>query len=102
MLLLEKNAKLILTHYSGLQKGALILHVPCITVREETGWVETVESWSSKLVGADREKIFSASHAFLQEEVTKVNDAPYSDAHAAERIVEVVMEANMIRGNGLL
>jgi len=64
MLSLETNAQLILTDSGGVQKEAYWARVPCITLRDETEWVETVTSGWNVLVGSDSHKILYAIKNF--------------------------------------
>ena len=64
MVALSKSARLILTDSGGLQKEAYWLGVPCVTLREETEWVETVQNGWNTLTGSDTEKIVKAVRSF--------------------------------------
>lgn len=81
---LQAGADIIVTDSGGIQKEAFFLDVPCVTLREETEWTETVESGSNVLVGADTRKLENA----LANPPTPNTDArPYGDGDAAEKIV---------------
>lgn len=60
VILLEKNARLIMTDSGGIQKEAHFFRKPCIIFRKETEWVELVKNKTSVLVDADNEKIIKA------------------------------------------
>lgn len=81
----------LLTDSGGMQKEAYFFGVPCVTLREETEWVETVELGWNTLSGADTERITAAVTG-----MTKPAERPdvYGDGHAAEAIVDA-LEAHM-------
>ncbi len=84
MLILEQNAKAILTDSGGMQKEAYFFSVPCVTLRTETEWVETVEAGWNAVVGADRKKIVEAVRSF---KIDKSRPELYGDGKAAKKIV---------------
>jgi UDP-N-acetylglucosamine 2-epimerase len=87
MLQLEANADCVLTDSGGMQKEAYWLGVRCITLREETEWVETVQAGWNRVVGTDRELILDAVlNWFPSGERPDI----YGDGHAAEKIVTVL------------
>lgn len=84
---LEKNAKKILTDSGGIQKEAYILKVPCITLRRNTEWIETVEDGWNVLVGANKEKIIENVNEFAPK--SKQRNI-FGDGKASKRIVDII------------
>ena len=58
---LARDAAVVLTDSGGLQKETYWLGTPCVTMRDETEWVETVEAGWNRLAGADRNAILQAT-----------------------------------------
>jgi UDP-GlcNAc3NAcA epimerase len=88
MVLLLKNAKKVLTDSGGLQKEAYFLKKPCVTLRDETEWIETLEGNWNFIVGADKEKILEK--VAVQNFAEQTN--AFGDGHAGERIVNDLIE----------
>ena len=91
MLLLEGRARLILTDSGGVQKEAYFMGVPCVTLRDETEWVETLENRCNQLAGTDLSKILQAARQIAS---SGPWTAPYGDGHAAEAIVRALVESS--------
>jgi len=86
---LQKNAKKIITDSGGIQKEAYIFEVPCITIRENTEWIETVDDKWNILVGANKEKIIDSIKNFKPfSQQRKL----FGNGSASKKIINIISE----------
>ncbi|MGA2163554.1 MAG: UDP-N-acetylglucosamine 2-epimerase (non-hydrolyzing) [Solirubrobacteraceae bacterium] len=80
------NARAVLTDSGGLQKEAYLAGVPCITLRDRTEWVETMQAGWNTLVDLDPAAVLAA----LERQPPEERPELYGDGHAAERCVRAI------------
>ena len=91
MLVLEKNSKKILTDSGGMQKEAYFFKVPCITIRDTTEWVETVEDGWNTLTGHNKKKMLDAIKNFESE---RNQNESYGNGEASKNIIKIIGNLN--------
>jgi UDP-GlcNAc3NAcA epimerase len=89
MIALEKNARKILTDSGGVQKEAFYLGVPCITLRDQTEWPETVACGANRVTGTDPDSIREAVRGESHSNWSKLS--VYGDGNTAVRIVDQLL-----------
>jgi UDP-GlcNAc3NAcA epimerase len=87
MVRLEKGARMILTDSGGIQKEAYWVGVPCVTLRKETEWIETVQNGWNVLTGADTQRVLEAVRSFGK---PPAHPELYGNGSAAHQIVEIL------------
>ncbi len=96
MLALVQAARCVLTDSGGLQKEAYFLGRPCITLRNETEWVETLQNGANQIAGSDGSRVLEALEhlpaAVPQLTPGSAVRGPFGDGHAATHIVAAVCE----------
>lgn len=87
MVTLEDRCKFIVTDSGGVQKEAWFFGKPCITLRDQTEWVETVEAGANVLVGADENKILTALKNLPS---VNRNDQLFGSGNAASSMIDIL------------
>jgi len=89
MIWLLQNCRLVMTDSGGVQKEAYFFQKPCVTLRDETEWVELVEAGVNALAGADRDTILNAFATMGSRSIPE--PTLYGDGHSADKIVECLV-----------
>lgn len=91
MIRLEQEAVLVVTDSGGVQKEAFFFRKPCVVLREETEWVELVQTGAARLAGADQQQLVTAVTDFLEHPPTSFPEI-FGDGKAAEFICRTIAE----------
>ncbi|MDW7644574.1 MAG: UDP-N-acetylglucosamine 2-epimerase (non-hydrolyzing) [Desulfuromonadales bacterium] len=97
MIELLKASQIVLTDSGGLQKEAFFFESPCVTLRDETEWVELIESGVNVLAGASKEKIVSCFNLMMHRAVDATLDL-YGGGQAAVNVVNEVLSLKSTPG----
>ncbi|OZA42166.1 MAG: UDP-N-acetylglucosamine 2-epimerase (non-hydrolyzing) [Polynucleobacter sp. 17-46-58] len=92
MIALEQAATMILTDSGGVQKEAFFYHTPCITLRDETEWVETVSLGWNQLAGANTEAIVAAAQRINMGANSIAKIHPYGNGNASSEICHYLLK----------
>jgi len=92
---LVNDAKLLITDSGGMQKEAFWLKTPCITLRDNTEWTETIQLGANHLTGARTQKIVETVREIIENKEQKIDRLkkltnPYGDGRASEKILEII------------
>ncbi|MHC4606624.1 MAG: non-hydrolyzing UDP-N-acetylglucosamine 2-epimerase [Planctomycetota bacterium] len=91
MVALERAARVLATDSGGMQKEAFFHRVPCVTLRDETEWVETVEAGANVLVGADADRLAGEVKRIIDGDVRVPDPGPlYGDGKSSAHIARVL------------
>lgn len=89
-LMLLSNAKLIITDSGGAVREAFFLRVPCVTIKETTEWVETINLGYNIIAGRNAKKLVTCVNKMINSKLDNVGN-PYGDGKASKRIVDILI-----------
>jgi len=97
---LIKNARFVMTDSGGVQKEAFWLKTPCITLRENTEWAETVQLGANYLVGSNTDRIIKTAKEIIENEEALCKKLgklpnPFGDGCASQRILKIIKDSRL-------
>ena len=95
MLLLEKHAQIIVTDSGGVQKEAYFHRVPCITLRNETEWIELIDNGSNRLCEFSENNLVNM--IFSEHDEIRIDQSLYGKGNAAEIIVDEIFQHTILK-----
>lgn len=97
VLQLLKHCRIVLTDSGGLQKEAFFFSKPCVTLRDETEWVELCDSGANLLVGSRCDRIIEGCHEMLLRPLAFKTDL-YGNGHASRHVIDAIISSQALKG----
>lgn len=101
MIELIKHSKVVLTDSGGLQKEAFFFDKPCVTLRNETEWIELLSSKCNRLAGANKDLIVKYINETISDPIVFNKDL-YGNGNASENIMKCILEDHNNSGNAII
>ena len=92
MIVLESNAKVVITDSGGIQKESYFFRAPAVIPRDETEWIEIVDAGWNVLAGADKNRIIDAARMFYEEGCNRNWNGFYGNGNAVGKIVDIIKQ----------
>lgn len=99
MLMLLSKSYMVITDSGGLQKEAYFMKKHCVTLRNETEWIETLENDQNVLAGVNYQKIINAATRKIENDVSFQN-VKFGDGNSAKKMVDIIIEYFSNKSNG--
>lgn len=101
MMAMVSRSSLLLTDSGGLQKEAYLLNTPCVTIRDNSEWIETIDAGANVLVSSKAEDIQSKANEMWDKEL-KNDPSVYGNGDASEKIAQIIASGEIVIRNNIM